>query len=138
MVNGKARLTREDYCDGLGDCLPTCPTGAISFEEREAPAYDEAAVKAAQQGEKKMAVEDIMQIEDETKRKEAMMAHLAEGGEHPAGGCPKQPAAGAPVPLPHRRRAAGNSRRKNGKRGGPPPVRPAGAGRRGWLSCRRV
>ena len=44
MVNGKARLTREDYCDGLGDCLPTCPTGAITFEEREAPAYDEAAV----------------------------------------------------------------------------------------------
>lgn len=47
MVDGKARLLREDYCDGLGDCLPTCPTGAISFEEREAPAYDEAAVKAA-------------------------------------------------------------------------------------------
>ena len=22
MVDGKARLTREDYCDGLGDCLP--------------------------------------------------------------------------------------------------------------------
>ena len=44
MVNGKARLTREDYCDGLGDCLPACPTGAITFEEREAPAYDEAAV----------------------------------------------------------------------------------------------
>ena len=48
MVNGKARLLRDDYCDGLGDCLPACPTGAISFEEREAPAYDEAAVKAAQ------------------------------------------------------------------------------------------
>ena len=48
MVNGVAKLTREDYCDGLGDCLPACPTGAISFEEREAPAYDEAAVKAAQ------------------------------------------------------------------------------------------
>ena len=47
MVDGKARLTREDYCDGLGDCLPACPTGAISFEEREAPAYDEAAVLAA-------------------------------------------------------------------------------------------
>lgn len=47
MVNGKAKLTREDYCDGLGDCLPTCPTGAITFEEREAPAYDEAAVLAA-------------------------------------------------------------------------------------------
>lgn len=48
MVNGKAKLTRENYCDGLGDCLPACPTGAISFEEREAPAYDEEAVKRAQ------------------------------------------------------------------------------------------
>ena len=47
MVDGKARLTREDYCDGLGDCLPSCPVGAISFEEREAPAYDEAAVEAS-------------------------------------------------------------------------------------------
>jgi len=44
MVGGKAKLLREDYCDGLGDCLPACPTGAITFEEREAPAYDEAAV----------------------------------------------------------------------------------------------
>ena len=47
MVNGKARLAREDYCDGLGDCLPACPTNAISFEEREAPAYDEDAVRQA-------------------------------------------------------------------------------------------
>ena len=46
MVDGKARLMRDDYCDGLGDCLPNCPTGAISFIEREAAAYDEAAVKA--------------------------------------------------------------------------------------------
>lgn len=49
MVNGKAKLTREDYCDGLGDCLPACPTGAITFEEREAPAYDHAAVLASKQ-----------------------------------------------------------------------------------------
>ena len=49
MIDGKAVLTREDYCGGLGDCLPECPTGAISFEEREAPAYNEAAVKAAKQ-----------------------------------------------------------------------------------------
>ena len=45
MVNGVAKLTREDYCDGLGDCLPACPTNAITFEEREAPAYDEEAVR---------------------------------------------------------------------------------------------
>ncbi len=49
MINGKAKLTREDYCDGLGDCLPACPTNAISFEEREAPAYNEAAVRAAKE-----------------------------------------------------------------------------------------
>lgn len=49
MAGGKAKLAREDYCDGLGDCLPKCPCGAISFEEREAPAYDEAAVLAAKQ-----------------------------------------------------------------------------------------
>lgn len=47
IVNGKAKLLREDYCDGLGDCLPACPVDAISFEEREAPAYNEAAVLAA-------------------------------------------------------------------------------------------
>ena len=47
MIDGKAILTREDYCDGLGDCLPACPAGAISFVEREAPAYDHAAVQNA-------------------------------------------------------------------------------------------
>lgn len=47
IVNGKAKLMREHYCDGLGDCLPSCPMNAITFEEREAPAYDEAAVLAA-------------------------------------------------------------------------------------------
>ena len=47
MINGKAKLTREDYCDGLGDCLPACPVDAITFEEREAPEYNEEAVLAA-------------------------------------------------------------------------------------------
>lgn len=46
MVDGKAKLLRDDYCDGLGDCLPACPVDAISFVEREAAAYDEAAVLA--------------------------------------------------------------------------------------------
>ena len=58
MVDGKAKLLRDDYCDGLGDCLPVCPTGAITFVEREAAAYDEAAVEA---------------------RKKEMQAHLACG-----------------------------------------------------------
>ena len=49
IVDGKAKLVRENFCDGFGDCLPNCPTGAITFETREAPAYDEAAVIRAQE-----------------------------------------------------------------------------------------
>lgn len=59
MVGGKAKLTREDYCDGLGDCLPACPTNAITFEEREAPAYDENAVRQAKM--KKAGVSQLTQ-----------------------------------------------------------------------------
>ncbi|MCL1916972.1 MAG: 4Fe-4S binding protein [Peptococcaceae bacterium] len=44
IMDNKAVLLRDDYCDGLGNCLPVCPAGAISFEEREALAFDEAAV----------------------------------------------------------------------------------------------
>ena len=51
MVNGKAKLLRDDYCDGLGNCLPVCPTNAIRFIEREAAAYDEAAVKENQKNQ---------------------------------------------------------------------------------------
>lgn len=65
MVNGKAKLMRDDYCDGFGDCLPHCPTGAITFVEREAAAYDEKAV-------------------EENKRQKAAAA------QKPLGGCPRQ------------------------------------------------
>ena len=64
IVDGKAKLLRDDYCDGLGDCLPNCPVGAISFIEREAAAYDEAAVQ-------------------ENKKKK-----MQEMGQAPVGGCP--------------------------------------------------
>ncbi len=47
ITDGVAKLVREDYCDGLGDCLPACPMEAITFEEREALAYDEKAVLSA-------------------------------------------------------------------------------------------
>ena len=59
LINGKAKLMREHYCDGLGDCLPACHAGAITFEEREAPAYDEAAVKAAQAAKKQPVHPDV-------------------------------------------------------------------------------
>lgn len=44
IINGKAKLVSDIYCDGLGNCLGTCPEDAITIEEREAPAFDEAAV----------------------------------------------------------------------------------------------
>lgn len=62
MVDGKARLLRDDYCDGLGDCLPACPTEAITFVEREAAPYDEAAVEAhlAARASAETSAEDIL------------------------------------------------------------------------------
>ena len=64
IIDGKAKLVRENFCDGFGDCLPGCPTGAITFEEREAPAYDEAAVH---ESKKKKELQEKMK-------------HLHEGG----------------------------------------------------------
>jgi len=45
MVDGKARVLREELCDGAGFCLGVCPTGALSIEEREAPDFDQQAAE---------------------------------------------------------------------------------------------
>lgn len=45
MIDGKAVLVSESYCDGLGDCLPECPTGAITIVRREADEFDKVAVE---------------------------------------------------------------------------------------------
>ena len=39
LFRSKARLISDSYCDGLGACLPECPTGAISIEKREAAEF---------------------------------------------------------------------------------------------------
>lgn len=80
MVNGKAKLLRDDYCDGLGDCLPACPTGAITFEEREAAAYDEAAVMANKQKKEASAANTTQSVPQSNEAKKTPMAH----------GCPGQ------------------------------------------------
>lgn len=46
VIDGKARLVKDQYCDGLGACLGDCPQGAITVIEREAEAFDELAVDA--------------------------------------------------------------------------------------------
>ncbi|MBQ9031260.1 MAG: 4Fe-4S binding protein [Parasporobacterium sp.] len=84
MVDGKARLVRENFCDGFGDCLPNCPTGAITFEEREAPAYDEAAVKESQR--KAKVQRTAGEEQDMTENEKRMMQEMS---QHAAGqGCP--------------------------------------------------
>ncbi|MFQ7036173.1 MAG: ATP-binding protein, partial [Candidatus Borkfalkia sp.] len=48
MAGGKAKLLREDYCDGLGDCLPAFSRESPSRLKRaEAPAMHAAAVARA-------------------------------------------------------------------------------------------
>ena len=41
MIDGKARQVSDLFCDGLGACIGECPVGAITIQEREADAYDE-------------------------------------------------------------------------------------------------
>jgi ferredoxin len=45
IVNGVAKLVRDDYCDGLGACIGSCPFGALTIEKREAPEFDMSAVE---------------------------------------------------------------------------------------------
>ena len=46
IIDGKAKLVSDIYCDGLGACL-NCPEGALRLVEREAPEFDEEAALAA-------------------------------------------------------------------------------------------
>ena len=80
IVDGKAKLVRENFCDGFGDCLPNCPTGAITFENREAPEYDEAAVEAAKKAKERSKKEAEVMTEREAQMKAEMEQHAAHAG----------------------------------------------------------
>ena len=80
IVNGKAKLVRENFCDGFGDCLPGCPTGAITFENREAPEYDEQAVQKAKE-QKKM--DEMKQTRHESGCPGSRMMQLEHHEEEP-------------------------------------------------------
>ncbi|MCK7502711.1 MAG: hypothetical protein MZV70_00495 [Desulfobacterales bacterium] len=45
IVDGKAKLVSEIYCDGLGACLGECPQNALRVIEREAEDFDPEAVE---------------------------------------------------------------------------------------------
>lgn len=40
IIDGKAKLVKEQYCDGMGKCLGSCPVGALTVEERDADEFD--------------------------------------------------------------------------------------------------
>ena len=44
MIRKIIRIDKEK-CNGCGACADACHEGAISFEEREAPAYDEMCIR---------------------------------------------------------------------------------------------
>lgn len=95
MVNGKAKLLRDDYCDGMGDCLPNCPTGAITFEQREAAAYDEAAVEANKKAKAELEANKVFQMSEGHGCPGARIREMNRSAETEA----KEPAAAMAVPT---------------------------------------
>jgi ferredoxin len=69
MIDQKARLISDLFCDGLGACLGDCPVGAITIEEREAQPYDE-----------RIVMENI--IKQGPNVIEAHLKHLKDHGDH--------------------------------------------------------
>jgi NAD-dependent dihydropyrimidine dehydrogenase PreA subunit len=110
LEGGKVRLKADVLCDGLGACLGECPQGALTVVKRDAAAFDEAAVHAAQ-------------------RKPARPRPLALAPEPAAsGGCPgSRPRTLAPVPRP----PAAPRPRLSVVSEAPPPIAPTGGSRLG-------
>jgi ferredoxin len=77
LVDGKAKLVKDIFCDGLGACIGDCPTGALQVIEREAPDFDEAAVKAH------LGVLPVLQP-----KAAPALGHGAGHGHAHGGGCP--------------------------------------------------
>ncbi len=71
IINGKAKLMHENYCDGLGRCLAKCPVDAITFSEKE----------IIGEGPKSVSDSEIAEV---TAMRLAAKPHLAT----PAEGCP--------------------------------------------------
>lgn len=53
LVNGKAKLVKDQYCDGLAACLKKCPQDALHIIEREAEEFNEEAVNGYLEQKKK-------------------------------------------------------------------------------------
>lgn len=45
IINGKAKVVKDQFCDGLGACIGECPQGALKIVERVTEEFDENAVE---------------------------------------------------------------------------------------------
>jgi NAD-dependent dihydropyrimidine dehydrogenase PreA subunit len=87
IIDGKARLMADNLCDGLGACLGHCPRGAIRVEKRDAEAFDEVAVAAAQHGAPAHARNGGLPTVTAPHGGDRTAAHSAATGDLPCG-CP--------------------------------------------------
>ncbi|BDG03918.1 ATP-binding protein [Anaeromyxobacter oryzae] len=87
LVNGKARLSSDVLCDGLGACLGECPQGAIAVIERDAPAFDEAAV-AAHLAKDRPGAAPHAPVAAPAAPARPRLSVLGGGGAPAGGGCP--------------------------------------------------
>ncbi|WP_456325107.1 ATP-binding protein, partial [Desulfonauticus submarinus] len=69
---GKAKVVSEKFCDGLGDCIGTCPTGALTIIEREAEEFDET---AAMEHVKSFKQDDCSSFNVPTSFKTSFLSH---------------------------------------------------------------
>ena len=95
MVDGVAKLVRDDFCDGFGDCIGECPTGALVIEEREAGGFGPEATK--EHLRETQGPEAVRRMEEAAKRHEASEARPS---GPPPGGCPDPRQWGCPNPSP--------------------------------------
>lgn len=82
IIDGKAKLVSDKYCDGLGNCLD-CPEGAITIEEREAEEFDEAAVEEHLKSPEKTVAEAPAPGFTCPSQRVAQFAYQAEAGTVP-------------------------------------------------------
>lgn len=80
IIDGKAKLVKDQYCDGLGACLGHCPQDALHIIEREAEEFDmEAAMDFVKGLKEEVSMNEQPEEQEQTKQPETPVH---------TGGCP--------------------------------------------------
>lgn len=80
IIDGKAKLVKDQYCDGLGACLGHCPQDALHIIEREAEEFDmEAAMDFVKGLKEEVSMNEQPEEQEQMKQSETPVH---------TGGCP--------------------------------------------------